>query len=148
MTEQKGTYVVTHESYYSGALHSADYSQEIMLLDVGDSAQEIVFRWYNLNNRRPPAAKLEVFSDAFSALPLLSPLWQELASFNDGEMSPEDLVAVLEKLGFQDVTERRWPETTAGERGRLLDVIGDVRRYDDDTLRQIAELVSQESPAA
>lgn len=77
----------------------------------GSGTWEAGMRWYILRDGREPAARLEVFDDAFRALAELPGLFTELASVQAGTMGPVDFATMLQRHGFRDMTPERPPSS-------------------------------------
>lgn len=106
----KPAFYVSHEAWYSDTRPRQE--PEIMLgfYDVpgGGSPGEFALRWYPLGKDRL-VARLEIYQDswiAFRELDTRTGLLAALAEYGDELPQPEDMKALLLRLGFEDITSR------------------------------------------
>lgn len=115
-------FIVSHEAWYWKAGQRPEIAQEIQMGDYpegGGTYGEFSVRWHDIG--RSPAPRLEVFSDAMEVFAGVAPdLVPRLAALGD-RYSPEDVVQILDDLGWEDDTPRTDPhktQATVGPCGR------------------------------
>ena len=114
----KRQYIIVSQAWYATpCLDNARFVDEILIMvnktenpDDG-FVGEFAIRWYNLGGGIV-APKLEVFDDAWMALGTCRDLLTEFAmsGMNKTNHSLREIVDVLEKCGFVDVTPRELPD--------------------------------------
>lgn len=101
-------YVHLSKAWYgSTSLKDLDCVDEVWLEITSENDNligEFGLRWYDLKDGRPPTVKLEVFEDAFEALFQCKDLIDKLREWDNKYIQPEQLIKILKKLGFKDVT--------------------------------------------
>jgi hypothetical protein len=115
-------FIWTSKSYYVKNIKDflGDAVDEIMVgffHKDGSTTGEFGIRWYLLEEGKPASARLEAFHDAFDALALCTDLLEELRKWDNDPFSterlkfpqPQDVVDILLKLGFKDLTKRNAP---------------------------------------
>ena len=75
--------------------------------DGGGTSGEMAMRWTSIG--RSPVPRLEVFSDAWSALAQFSDVVAELGKLDSTDPSPTEFCALLLRCGFKDKTPTRDP---------------------------------------
>lgn len=72
----------------------------------GDDFYELEIEWLDLNNGHDPLAmRIKVYEDSFCLLPVLAPVFAELAEWNRKHPQPEAVAAIFAKHGIRDATE-------------------------------------------
>jgi hypothetical protein len=101
-------YVVGHEAWYWGSRpNKANVAEVSIEGGSGAEAWEIVCLWRHIHSSGPPSMKVEVFQDAFAAFEEVPELFAKLATMCNKHPQPKDVIlAVLEALDFEDVTDR------------------------------------------
>jgi hypothetical protein len=99
-------FVHLSKAWYGNAnLKDVEYKDDVWVLiedENNNMIGEFGFRWYIIGNNL--TAHLEVFDDAFKALSLCKDLIDELKEWDNKYIQPEQIVKVLERLGFKDIT--------------------------------------------
>lgn len=100
--EPRRGFIWSSKAWYAEA---ADCKHQIsfgMFYKEGGTTGEMVVTWHTLNNRRIP--RLECFDDAWGVLGTFTDLLQELAVFNNANVTEQGFVNILTRCGFEDMT--------------------------------------------
>lgn len=111
--ENKRTFIHLAEAYYAKSTLLPDEVVDEVLMricDDGYESNEVMFRWHDLNGTYP-FPRLEVFDDAWDALPRIHDVLDALSQHNGQHIAPSDFCKLLLTLGFEDVTPRVNPHT-------------------------------------
>lgn len=98
-------YVISHEAWYANVIDG----REILISAEsrgGGVAWELKAEEVNVGGK--PTVRLSIFSDAFDAFVQVPEMFQAIAEQGRFQRL-EDLAAVLDRLGAQDVTKRTEP---------------------------------------
>jgi hypothetical protein len=105
-------YVVLSKAWYGKAClknsttgngHIPVAEEVTITIDEGGLSADCGFVWEEL--QREPAAKFEAFHDSWLALSYVDGLLVAMAELGDKNPSPDDICAMLDRLGFVDATE-------------------------------------------
>ena len=102
-------FVITGEAWYASAA-LPDGVQEIVIGDYpeeGGTCGEFIIQWRELSGKIVP--RLKAYDDSWAMLAYCHDLIDALATFDDKNMTVQDLATVLKDLGFIDVTQRERP---------------------------------------
>lgn len=75
--------------------------------ESGGIDAEFMIRWYSLRGKATP--QIQPWADSWRFLPQLTDLFAELAQL-DIHATPADVIAVLDRIGAVDITQRTSPE--------------------------------------
>jgi hypothetical protein len=78
----------------------------------GGCGLSIAADWHDLDNRKPPALRIDVFDDSFQAFVVFKDVFEELGYFDSENglrtMEKEQFISILVACGFEDLTEREY----------------------------------------
>lgn len=121
MTSSRLTYIVSHEAHYASVVDGQEINVSRQALnDVGgdDGVHwEFTIRWHVFDKgtaRERSVPRVEMFDDSWQAFLEAPALFAELAARADADpgfhrtppVSPPDIAAMLDELGFIDRTPR------------------------------------------
>lgn len=100
------------QSWYVDACKKDNIAEEIMVGSYcpdGGCEFEFKFAWHILGDRNSidyPAMRIDVFEDSFIAFRKFALLFSRLSKLNNKEPQPKEIIDLLTKLGFKDLTKR------------------------------------------
>lgn len=99
----KKSFIQLSKAWYADANLKPEFDLvDEICVDFSNSEEaEIVFKWTMLNDK--PCCKLEMFTDSWKAFKMVPELFQKLSNYPN-DLSPSELVKVLEALGFENKT--------------------------------------------
>lgn len=104
----KMKYIVSHEEWYNRNNPNKIADREIMIGDYSSDGDrgfgEFAIRWISVAGE--PIARLEVFRDAWALLDRCHALISALATIEKSDATPDRVIALLESLGYEDITKR------------------------------------------
>jgi hypothetical protein len=100
------TYVISHEAWYSGVVKGREINVQAAH-EEGGVYWEFSVEEVDLGQQQP-SIRVKVFDDAFAAFAQIPAFFAALAA--DQVASLAGVVAVLDRLGAADVTERTGPD--------------------------------------
>lgn len=108
----KRGYIRSHLAWYAKANHIVLPELNIGMFgsdDEGGTSGEFTIKWIDLNGQL--CANLSVFEDAWSAIfDKYKDLLKELAKVDGKNIQEPELVAILDKLGIEDITSYEMPD--------------------------------------
>lgn len=108
MTEPSKTYVQLSRAWYgpNEINHKRQWRttfvDDICIMDNESGAGEIIVSWHQLHAWEPPSPQLHMFSDSWAWFSTHPAFFEALE--DNPDMQPEDLCAILDEMGFVDVT--------------------------------------------
>ncbi len=106
-------YVVTSEAWYA---RSERYATDEIMVYRSEHADgvdyEFTLKWKTLNGK--PVLQVAIFEDALKAFIEMHQLFTELAVLHRTDPQKQDVIALLDKLGYKDTTERANPDIGTG----------------------------------
>jgi len=106
----KGFYWLSKSWYRETTLAGTDLIDEIMIGiydGQGGSNGEFAIRWQKSRYFKNKAIKIEIFNDAWHLLREFKYLFQALSELKEPE--PNEIVELLKRLGFKDLTIKKQP---------------------------------------
>ena len=113
----------------------------------GGTSGEMAMRWHNIGGS--PTPRLEVFSDAWSALGRFGDVVTALAQVDGRDITPHEFCALLTRCGFQDRTERRQPNNPPAGIGVTRYLLTEaIKGAPDEAIPRLAEVLREAGLAA
>lgn len=115
-------FIVAHEAWYrtaGGGVFPKDKPYEINIGDYADDDSvtrqgEFCLVWHQLQSpKHPPAMRIEIFEDSLVWLAAAPDLFGELAALHGKNPQPDQVIEILTRLGYEDVTKRKKPDWEA-----------------------------------
>lgn len=140
-------FIVAHEAWYRTAINGVLNEETPYEINIGDyendetvtSQGEFCLAWHQLQSpKHPPAMRIEIFDDSMAWLTAAPDLFRELAALHGKNPQPDQIIEILTRLGYEDVTKRENPDAIKKVARSIADSAKrghDREKYDQDTER-------------
>lgn len=140
-------FVVAHEAWYRMAINGVLNEEIPYEINIGDykndetvtSQGEFCLVWHQLQSpKHLPAMRIEMFEDSMAWITAAPDLFRELAALHGKNPQPDQIIKMLTRLGYKDVTKREDPDAVTQVARSIADSAKqkhDREKYDQDTER-------------